>query len=326
MADQKKDPNLFLENPITGVLGKKEIEEMVAQNRLIGKATFSAACLEASSYDVRVGGYGILGGEGKVQDLKQEPLELPPGGYCGVISREKLLLLADVCARIGPKRSMSYDGIILLTGAIVDPGYEGHLLLGLYNASHRRVHIRYERKICNIVFEQLARKAEKLAPVDPSLRDGILPDAFVDKMGNMEVLPWMQITERVKQIEQITADILDLKARYDDVLQPIKKLTENIEDLTKDVNALTGQTRNLATDVDRLNGLVGENAKQISQMVVSLATVGERVATVSAKSSDLEKTTNKLQTTFGKFQILAYIIWGLVIFFAGFVLQKLFFK
>ena len=37
-------------------------------------------------------------------------------------------------------------------------------------------------------------------------------------MANMEVLPWMQISDRVKQIEQITKDILDLRARYDDVL------------------------------------------------------------------------------------------------------------
>ncbi len=38
----------------------------------------------------------------------------------------------------------------------------------------------------------------------------------------MDVLPWMQISERVKQIENITKDIIDLKARYEDVLDQLR--------------------------------------------------------------------------------------------------------
>ncbi len=74
-------------------------------------------------------------------------------------------------------------------------------------------------------------------------------------MANMEVLPWMQISERVKQIEQITKDILDLKARYEDVLQPIRDLTENVQSLTGDVTKLTSETRGIAGDVGDLNRL-----------------------------------------------------------------------
>jgi deoxycytidine triphosphate deaminase len=223
MSDEERQSRLFPEpERKTGAPIDTEIGEAVSRGRLIARDTYASACLEASSYDIRVGLKGIVGGEGTELDLHKDALELAPGPYVGVISLELLMLPPDICARIGSKRALSYDGVFLLTGSIVDPGYDGHLLFGLYNASQRRVLIRHGRKICNIVFEQLPDAPEKQAPSDPALRSGNFPDAFVDRMANMEVLPWMQISERVKQIEQITKDILDLKARYEDVLKPIR--------------------------------------------------------------------------------------------------------
>jgi len=257
-------------------------------------------------------------------------MELSPGAYGGVISLERLVLPADICARIGSKRALSYDGVILLTGSLVDPGYEGHLLFGLYNASQRRVLVRQGRKICNIVFERLAQAPQKQAPSDPDLRTGNFPDAFVDRMANMEVLPWMQISERVKQIEQITKDILDLKARYEDVLQPIRDLTDNVQSLTQDVTALTSQTRAIADDVDSLNKMVSENSRQVAQLTTNLATVvgqfgalQDRARGLEAAGQNQSEQITTLRTRFGRFQILVYIFWALLLLGAGALLPVL---
>lgn len=110
----------------------------------------------------------ILGGEGTKLNLQKEALELTPGSYGGVISLERLVLPPDICARIGSKRALSYDGVVLLTGSIVDPRYDGHLPFGLYNASQRWVLIRHGRKICNIVFERLFEAPEKQTPAIPT--------------------------------------------------------------------------------------------------------------------------------------------------------------
>jgi deoxycytidine triphosphate deaminase len=321
----ERQPPLFPDNVgVSGVLTDTQIQDAVERNWLISKDTFQPSSLEAASYDVRVGTKGVIGGEGVEIDLRRQAMELGPGAYGGIISYEKLTLPESVCARIGSKRALAYEGVILLTGTIVDPGYEGFLLFGVYNASQRRVIIRYNKKLCNIVFERLAKPPERLAPTDPSLKIGNFPDAFLDRMANMEVLPWMQISERVKQIETITKDIIDLKARYDDVLQPIRDLTENVKSLTNDVGMLTNQAKSIAEDVDNLNKLVGENSKQISQLTLNITSMGGMVQGLQERARGLEdtgktqaQTLTNLQTSFGLFKVLVYIFWGLLLIGLG---------
>src|SRR6266704_1857990 len=286
----ERQPLLFPENAgVSGILVDKEIQNAIEGNWLISKETFQQSSLEASSYDIRVGTKGVIGGDGVEIDLRKDAMELGPGAYGGIISYEKLWLPDNVCARIGSKRALSYEGVILLTGTTVDPGYEGHLLFGVYNASQRKVLIRFNKKLCNIVFERLGKPPERLAPSDPSLKVGNFPDAFLDRMANMEVLPWMQISERVKQIETITKDILDLKARYDDVLEPIRDLTGNVASLTRDVTSLTEQTKTIAKDVESVNNMVAENNRQINILTTTLATVGGQVQAVTERARSLEE-------------------------------------
>lgn len=323
MADKVKQNELF-GGPVSGVLSDSEIEVEIVSGWLIAKDTFERSSLEASGYDIRVGSKGIVGGEGREVDLTAGPIELGPGAYCGVISKEKLRLPEHILARIGSKRALSYDGVILLTGTVVDPGYEGHLLFGLYNASQRRVIIRQGKKVCNVVFERLQQKAGKAPPSDADLRTGNFPDAFVNSMANMEVLPWMQINERVKQIEQITKDILDLKARYEDVLQPIRDLTKNVSTLTQDVSSLTEQTRGIAKDVETLNGLTTENGRQINQLTANLGMLLGSVQGLQDRARTLEDSVKGqsdkvgvLSTDFGRLKLGSYLLWGLLLVLMG---------
>lgn len=326
----ERQPLLFPDNAgSSGVLIDTDIQAAIENSWLISKETFQSSSLEASSYDIHVGAKGVIGGEGVEINLRTDTMELGPGAYAGIISYERLSLPENVCARIGAKRALSYEGVILLTGTIVDPGYEGYLLFGIYNASQRKVLIRFNKKLCNIVFERLAKAPERLAPADPNLKIGNFPDAFLDRMANMEVLPWMQISERVKQIEAITKDIIDLKARYDDVLQPIRDLTENVKSLTKDVGSLANQTKAIAEDVESLNTLVGENTKQINQLTANLGTVGGLVQGFQERTRGLEEAARTqsqavtgLQASFGRFQLLAYIFWAIVLLGAGAVLPS----
>src|SRR5258707_7039585 len=178
MAEKDSKSPLFPEHDsAVDILTDKEIEAAVSRRMLITGDTFQLASLEASSYDIRVGRKAIIGGQGVEIDLAQGPIELEPGAYGGVVSFERLHLPSNICARIGSKRALSYDGVILLTGSLVDPGYEGHLLFGLYNASQRRVLVRTGRKICNIVFERLSDSPERQAPADPNLLTRDFPDS-----------------------------------------------------------------------------------------------------------------------------------------------------
>ncbi|SDT49797.1 deoxycytidine triphosphate deaminase [Mucilaginibacter mallensis] len=285
---------LFDGDPKTNssILSDKEITDYINRELLITKDSFATSSLEASSYDLRVGKKGIIGGDGIELNLEEKPMEIPPGSYAGIVSFENMAFPKNICARLGSKRTLSYEGIILLTGSIVDPGYKGHLLFGLYNASPKKVIIRYGRKICNIVFEKLGVEPEKDVQPEPNLLNGNLPDQFIDKMANMEVLPWMQISDRVKQIENITKDIIDLKARYEDVLKPIKDLTNNVVQLTSSVTAISVQTKSLAEDLEKANQLVNENSKQINQLTQNLTITSTQfnstISNISSLSKDLK--------------------------------------
>ena len=305
------------------VLTDKHIRSLVESNVLVVKKTFDAALLEACSYDIRVGDLGIVGGTGRQIDLTAEGLELAPGGYAGIISWEKLKLPRDVFARLGSKRSYSYDGLILLTGSLVDPGYEGHLLFGLYNASQKRHVLRRGSKIASIVFEKLPREGDARVQINPDLMQGRIPDDFVNKLANMEVLPWSQISDRVRQVEEMASDILDLKQRYEDVLEPIKQLTHNVERVSQDVEKLAERTSDLG-DGTR------DNADQLRQVIANLATITSQV--VAAKETagraeqlaieDAGRLTN-LAVKVGRFSLGMYVVWTLLALAIGAALPYL---
>lgn len=296
----------------SAILSDKEINDYVQDGYLISKGTFSSSSLEASSYDIRVGKKGIIGGTGNEIDLISGYLELQPGSYAGIVSYEKFKLPSTIAARLGAKRALSYDGIILLTGSIVDPGYEGHLIFGLYNASQRKALLKYGKKICNVVFEKLSIEPDKVVSPDPSLIDGNFPEEFVQKMYSMEVLPWMQISDRVKQIEQITSEIIDLKKRYEDVMKPIAELTGNVKDLTKNVESVNKRTEKLSEDLQDSNKLVTENARQINILT----------ELVKNNEKDLKDVTISFKSSNNLNKIIWSVVIGLIMFMLGLMYAK----
>lgn len=308
----------------SAVLSEQPIMQLIEAGFLITKGTFDASALESCSYDVRVGSWGVVGGSGQERDLTGEAgLELPPGGYAGLVSWERFRLPLDVFARLGAKRSYSYDGIILLTGALVDPGYEGHLLFGVYNASQKKYVLRRGAKICTVVFERLPREVTKRVSSHPDLLQGRIPDAFINKMANMEVLPWMQISERVKQIEQITSDILDLKQRYQDVLEPIRELTRNVDKVSQDVDKLSERS-------SELREATAANAEQLRQVTSTLATMTSQLGMVAKtaeraeeKSESTTSHITELSVKFGRFSFAVYVVWAILLLALGAVLPDL---
>ncbi len=299
------------------VLIDTEIRTLIDNGKIFDKTTYDPTCLESCSYDLRVGSSSVMGGTGQEVDLDDQGLDLPPGGYAGLISWERLLLPKNVFARLGAKRAYSYDGIILLTGALVDPGYHGHLLFGVYNASQKKFVFRRGAKICNVVFERLSGDVDRAPTVSPDLNHGRIPDDFINKMANMDVLPWMQISERVKQIGQMTADILDLKQRYQDVLEPIKELTTNVTRVSQDVDKLSDRTA-------ELREVTSANAEQLRQVGMDLSTITAQLSTsvrnaekAEERSEATQEGLSDLRTRVGRFQLSIYIVFSVLLVVFG---------
>jgi dCTP deaminase len=269
--------NLFSEHGVgTTVLLAEDITTMAQNQRLI-VIGFDKNSLQTTSYDFRIGKKAVVGGQGSELDLEVRPLVIEPGSYAGIISLEKVKLPDNVYAQIGAKRKFSYDGLILLTGSIIDPGYEGYLLFGLYNASTKKVVLPKTTKLCNVIFHRLP-KAVQPVPSDPYLLDGNFPPDFLTKMANVEVLPWNRISDEVRHIQDLAKEVLDLKVQYNDVLKPIAELTKNVESVNTDV-------RLLAESVKTLRGSVSDQDKELRD-------VGSKI---------------------GRYGLLVNIAWGIVL-------------
>ena len=84
------------------------IRERIVEAGLISGETFSAECLNAASYDFRIGKRVVFNGENKPKDLSDgDTFDIKPGSYVGVVSAEKLGMPLNIIAVIGTKRKFS---------------------------------------------------------------------------------------------------------------------------------------------------------------------------------------------------------------------------
>jgi deoxycytidine triphosphate deaminase len=267
-----------------------EIRDYIRTMKLLFDQGYDLDYVGASSYDLRVGAKGVLGGTAQVVNLREEILELVPGAYAGVISAERVKLPKRIFARLGAKRRFSYEGIILLTGELVDPGYEGYLLFGLYNASPTKYLLRAGEKLCSIVFERLAGEAESAPPVDPRLSVGDFPVEFLHAMDRKDIGALSQIGARLGDTDRKLVEALDqlrdLKTQFDDKFRPIEELRRLNEGTAQNIRLVSQQ-------LDQLQALVGENSKQITENSRQISVLGSDVGGIDAKANTLGETVAK---------------------------------
>ncbi len=326
MSEKKPNGNFHLfpdMDPNSAILNEKEIADLVAQANLISHETFDERCLESTSYDIRAGGKAIVGGEGAILDTTKDPLVIMPGSYAGVISCEKIKLPKQVLGQIGAKRKLSYEGLILLTGALVDPGYEGHLLFGLYNASTKKVVVPAQSKICSLTFVWLD-KEQKPVDADPDLLAGDFPSDFVRNMANMDVIPWAEISQEVRRIQQLAKDVLDLRQKYDNVVEPIEKLTALVGTVNSDVGQLTKDIQTLTEKTGKLDDITRENARQLTAAIQGVELLTDKVKDVKISAQTNTTQISSTRARVAKFSALFYIVGSILLVILGALVNKYF--
>jgi hypothetical protein len=99
-------------------------------------------------------------------------------------------------------------------GIQVDPGFEGHLVVGLYNSSPRPFVVEYQGDLCSLQFFRLRRAASTPVGEYPEVRRGEIPRMDKEYLYSLE--------------------------------------TKSLSDLGKDVRALTQTVGGFATDLKTL--------------------------------------------------------------------------
>lgn len=177
-----------------------EIKKAIEDKKLIMN-NYSEDCLEPSSYDMRVGNKAVVSGKDKEIDVKKEQgVVIHPGEFAIITTFENVKMPPDIAGHIGVKSYYTRKGLILLAGLQIDPGFEGVLVLGVYNAAPRRLTLDHLSSFCTVEFHQLSGPVEK--PYEGSIEQtkGEIPRVDKDYLRTIETQSLSEIAENLRTL------------------------------------------------------------------------------------------------------------------------------
>lgn len=141
---------------MSGILTYDDIAVELANGRLIMDG--DASCIEACSYDMRVGtifrqGVRISGAKGQAI--------LQPGDIVSLFTLEELNLPPFIAATAFAINAMSSEGLLVLNPGHVDPGFKGPLTVRAINIRATPKAIDVGTKIFTVIFERLPKASSR---------------------------------------------------------------------------------------------------------------------------------------------------------------------
>ena len=185
--------------------------------------------LQGASYDIRVGKRLLVSGQDRESDISEiGSVALMPGDFAVAVSNEYFEIPQNIVINIGPKTYLTKKGIILQAGMQIDPGFKGHLIIGLYNSSPRKYIVEYLGDICSIQFFKLQEPARKIFKERPDYIRGEFPHETKDYLYSLETKSLTALSEDVRILTRTVAD-----------------LSDRVSDTNKQVNLLSIQVGSL---------------------------------------------------------------------------------
>ena len=241
---------------MASVISGSQLRSAVERNHYIVGGTPDN--VEGVKYDFRLG-KELLKAEfetpvdiTKLSEVEKGKARINPGEAVFVLTEERLTLPKNVIATLIPKRKISHEGVITLGGLLVDPLYDGKLLIGLYNFSSTYFLLKPGRKIIAAVLYELDDGEIDDFPVPRDPIDGF-PDDLIKLIRSYEPIPIQSLRDNVEKIsrelnevkslidsgqkwqEDFRADLTDLKnalqAERDNRIENEKSFREEIKTL-----------------------------------------------------------------------------------------------
>ncbi len=220
-----------------------EIKESLAAADGLRIRNFAEASLQAASYDMRIGSKLLISSIETEIDLSARlSATLAPGAFALVTTHEEVDLPDTVAGHIGVKSYYTRKGLVMLAGLQIDPGFEGVLVIGLYNASPRGLTLEYLAPFCTVEFHRLARPAQTPFKGGPEQKQGQIPRADKDYLRLLET-------------------------------QSLSEMSESLRKLTVDVGSLTGDTKSLAHSMKGMQWTIGIGLGLITVLVTIISLV-----------------------------------------------------
>ena len=117
---------------------------------------FADGSLEPASYDLRVGHEAFVSGSDSKIDIANRGLVIiDPGEFAVVCTRERVHCGPQVAGQLGLCSPYARQGLTLLSGPQIDPGFNGVIVVRVTNLAPRRVTMPYEAPFLTVQFFRL---------------------------------------------------------------------------------------------------------------------------------------------------------------------------
>lgn len=164
---------------------------------------FNEQSLQPASYDLRIGKRALISGmENEIDLEKRLSFTIKAGDFALLTTLEKITLSNNIVCHIGMKSYYIRKGLILLSGLQIDPGWDGYLILGMYNASPRNLTLDYQSTICTIDFYGLTVPASEAFITGTELKAGLIPRVDKDYLRTLETQTLSEMSESVRQLSE----------------------------------------------------------------------------------------------------------------------------
>jgi dCTP deaminase len=139
------------------VLVDRNIRELVNSNGLV--EPFDESCLQAASYDLRVGRQYVRGGQVELLADSAPTYRLEPGDFAILTSLESLNLPLNIVGHNGLVSYWARRGLVTLFSPQIDPGFQGILYVPVFNAGDAAIPVTVGDKFFTVEFLRTTTKA-----------------------------------------------------------------------------------------------------------------------------------------------------------------------
>ncbi len=143
------------------LLSDAKIQEAIS-NGLFALEPFEPASLQPASYDLRVGKFAFTSSQKEKTDISQKGiLRIDPGEFAVIETLETLKFGNQIAAQLGLRSEYARQGLMMLSGPQVDPGFHGMLIVRLINLSPVTLVLMYSSPFLTIQFFDLLHPVSK---------------------------------------------------------------------------------------------------------------------------------------------------------------------
>lgn len=159
---------------------------------------FSVDQIDCAAYTLRIGPEIFVTSDRNKVDPRSgckivlredQPFKIPAGQFAFLLSEERVKVPDNAVAFISFKTNQKWLGLVNVSGFHVDPGWDGNLMFGVYNAGPTTIHLRRGMPMFLIWYADLDHSTAFTYKRDPEKGSRRIPEKYINAMSGKVFSP-----------------------------------------------------------------------------------------------------------------------------------------